>query len=100
MKILSLLLVAVSVAALHAAAAPSASTPTWTEVAPGVWKATVGKPEDLTLLKAAGGAPAMKALAAMPKAEFPLQKEEIEAKLIDWMTTLRFPLAANEDIYG
>src|SRR5207244_3285086 len=82
-------------------AAESAVThPRWQEVAPGVWKAQVGKPEDLTLLSAAGGQPATAALRAMPAAKFPLSEDEIEAKQWGWKTALRFPLALGEDIYG
>jgi alpha-glucosidase (family GH31 glycosyl hydrolase) len=79
---------------------PPAVSPTWTEVAPGVWKATVGRPEALTLLKAAGGKPATHSLAAMPKPAFPIDRNEIEARQFNAKTTVRFPLAANEDIYG
>jgi alpha-glucosidase (family GH31 glycosyl hydrolase) len=79
---------------------PAAAPLKWTEVAPGVWKATVGKPESLTLLKAAGGKPAASALAAMPAAAFPLDQKEIEGRQWAAKTTVRFPLAANEDVYG
>ena len=34
-----------------------AQQPAWTEVAPGVWKAIVGKPEAYNLLTAAGSKP-------------------------------------------
>src|SRR5687767_6964777 len=59
---------------------PKAITPTWTEVAPGVWKATIGRPESLTLLKAAGGKPALRSLGTLPKPEFPLDQKEIEGR--------------------
>ncbi len=83
-----------------AAAIPAAGTPVWTEVAPGVWKATVGQADSLTLLGAAGGAPARAALARLPKAPFPLDPAEIEGRNFNAKTTVRFPLAGNEDIYG
>lgn len=79
---------------------PPILTPKWTEVAPGVWKTTIGTPEALTLLKAAGGAPAARALAAMPKATFPLDEKEIEGRLPNAKVTVRLPLDSNEDIYG
>lgn len=83
------------------ASVPSPLIPTWKEVAPGVWKASVGQPESLTLLGAAGGkAPLRASLEAMPKAAFPLDAGEIEGRRIDWKTTLRFPLAKDEDVYG
>lgn len=82
------------------AAIPAAVSPRWTEVAPGVWKTTVGKADSLTLLGAAGGTPARDALARLPKAAFPLDRGEIEGRTFNAKTTVRFPLAANEDIYG
>ncbi len=86
--------------ALASAQVPAPVTPRWTEVAPGVWKTTVGHPEDFTLLKAAGANPAKTGLAAMPKAAFPLDEKEIEGRVLKAKTIVRFPLAANEDIYG
>lgn len=80
---------------------PAASALRWTEVAPGVWKATIGTPEAFTLLSAAGAAaPARAALAAMPKAAFPLDQSEIEGRQWAAKSTVRFPLGATEDIYG
>jgi alpha-glucosidase (family GH31 glycosyl hydrolase) len=77
------------------------ATPRWSEVAPGVWKTTVGQSESFTLLSAAGvPPPAQAALAAMPMTGFPLGERDIEARQWDWKTTLRFPLALDEDIYG
>lgn len=69
-------------------------------VAPGVWKATVGKPESLTLLKAAGVQPRMDALRAMANVSFPLAETEIEGRLSKGSVALRFPLGLDEDIYG
>ncbi len=80
--------------------AQKAVTPKWEQVASGVWKAQVGKPERLTLLGAAGCKPAVEALRAMPDASFPIDQKEIEARQWDWKTALRFPLALNEDVYG
>ena len=52
--------------ALNATAPPPAAPLDFTQVEPGVWKATVGTPEDLTLLGAAGVQPAREALASAP----------------------------------
>lgn len=79
---------------------PPPVTPAWTEVAPGVFKATVGAAESFTLLKAAGGHPAKAALAAMAPAGFPLDRDEIQGRTQNHRTTVRFPLGPNEDIYG
>ena len=77
-----------------------AQTPQWETVAPGVWRAVIGVPEDLTLLLAAGQQPLQEALAALPPATFPLLAEEIEGRVDARRTVLRFPLALDEDIYG
>lgn len=97
---LALLSVSALLAAPVFAAIPTAVTPAWTEVAPGVWKTTVGKADSLTLLSAAGGAPSLAALAKLPKAAFPLDPTEIEGRNFNAKTTVRFPLGGNEDIYG
>jgi alpha-glucosidase (family GH31 glycosyl hydrolase) len=72
----------------------------WTQVAPGVWKTTIGKAEDFTLLSAAGIQPKTEALASLPQAAFPLDAKKIEASQWDWKTSVRLPLALDEDIYG
>src|SRR5438552_1169419 len=68
--------------------------------APGVWKATVGTPDSLSLLGAAGGAPRRDALARMRAVEFPLPHQEIRAFRRDGKLSLRFPLDAAEQLYG
>ena len=77
-----------------------ARTPQWQEVAPGVWKTTVGTAEDLTLLSAAGAEPRTAALSSMPAVAFPLEKGEIEARADRGRAAVRFPLALDEDVYG
>jgi alpha-D-xyloside xylohydrolase len=72
----------------------------WTEVAPGVWKGIVGKPEEYDLLKAAGVAPNIEALARMGKTDFPLQQQEISGKVVDGKVALSFPLDKKEQIFG
>jgi alpha-glucosidase (family GH31 glycosyl hydrolase) len=79
---------------------PAPVTPAWTEVAPGVWKTTIGRADSLTLLSAAGGSPSRASLAKLPKAAFPLDPAEIEGRNFNAKTTVRFPLGASEDIYG
>jgi alpha-glucosidase (family GH31 glycosyl hydrolase) len=96
---LTLALLAATPARARAQSTP-ASQPVWTLVAPGVWKTTIGKPEDLTLLSAAGIQPQTAALAALPEAAFPLNAKEIVASQWDWKTAVRLPLALDEDIYG
>lgn len=74
--------------------------PTWTKVEPGVWKAVVGNPEALDLLKAAGCRPNSEALSKMGEKDFPLSMDEIDAELSDGKTFLRFPLVKEEQLYG
>jgi len=73
---------------------------TWTEVAPGVWKAIVGNPDEYDLLKAAGAEPNVDALAKIEKADFPLSQEDIIGEVQGGKTALRFPLERGEQIYG
>ncbi len=90
--------------ATPAIAAPGTAVPAtplrFTSVAPGVWKATVGTPEDLTLLSAAGVAPNAAALGRLPAAPFPLAADTAAARIAAGRVALRFPLASDEEIYG
>src|SRR5688572_33089980 len=89
--IVSLLLFSFVLCATPAYAAttqPAATNLRWEQVAPGVWKTVVGKPEELTLLGAAGFEPKVDALRAMPEAKFPLDEKQIEARQWDWKTAL------------
>lgn len=72
----------------------------WTEVAAGVWKGIVGKPEAYDLLKAAGAKPNKAALSEMGPAEFPLSKQDISGKISDGKTYLSFPLNKTEQLFG
>jgi alpha-glucosidase (family GH31 glycosyl hydrolase) len=88
-------------AAQPAGAPASAELPVaWQEVAPGVWRASVGTPEPVSLLGAAGGAPRREALARMRAADFPLPRQAIRAERRDGKLYLRFPLGAQERLYG
>src|SRR5215212_2990829 len=78
----------------------TAQQPDWTEVAPGVWKTVIGKPESYDLLKAAGSTPNKNALAKITKTGFPLSKNEIAGTVRDGKTNLRFPLQKEEQLYG
>src|SRR5690554_6607822 len=66
--------------------------PAWSEVAPGVWKAVVGNPEDFDLLKAAGTVPNTAGLEKMGSADFPFDLGEIHWQATDGKTFIRFPL--------
>lgn len=72
----------------------------WKEVAKGVWKGIVGKPESYNLLNAAGAVPNKEALSKMSNAAFPLSKEDISGKISDEKTYLSFPLNKTEQLFG
>src|ERR1700752_1646170 len=72
----------------------------WTETAPGVWKAVAGVPENYDLLKASGATPNKEALSAITQTTFPLSQTDISIKVIDGKTYLRFPLQKEEQLYG
>jgi alpha-glucosidase (family GH31 glycosyl hydrolase) len=72
----------------------------WSETAPGVWKATAGVPENYDLLKASGATPNREALSAITQATFPLSQSDISIKVVDGKTYLRFPLQKEEQLFG
>lgn len=72
----------------------------WTETAPGIWKATAGVPESYDLLKASGATPNREALSAITQASFPLSQPDISIKVVDGKTYLRFPLQKEEQLFG
>lgn len=72
----------------------------WTEIAPGVWKGTIGKPEAYDLLKASGAMPNKDALSKMAATTFPLAKDDIAGVVSDGKTSLRFPLERAEQLFG
>lgn len=75
-------------------------TLSWEEIQNGIWKASVGEPEEISLLGAADINPKTEALQKLSRVSFPFSENEIEAKLIDGKTYLRFPLSRDEQIYG
>lgn len=77
-----------------------AQNPVWNEVAPGVWKAVIGTPEDYDLLKAAGNVPDIEALEKIGESAFPLPPSKIFAETYDCKIYLRFPLVNDEQLYG
>lgn len=73
---------------------------TWQAVAPGVWKATIGIPESIDLLKAADVEPRDAALKKLGEQKFPLPKTDCQAILKDGKVYLRFPLQKEEKLFG
>lgn len=78
----------------------SQSSIQWKQAHPGIWKLTVGKPEKISLLKAAGIQPDEKGLSKLPASSFPIAKEEIIVQQRDGKIYLRFPLQKEEQIFG
>ena len=70
------------------------------EIESGIWKASAGIPEEISLLKAVDITPKSEALRELPKVEFPFDREKISSDIIDGKTYLRFPLNRDEQIYG
>jgi alpha-glucosidase (family GH31 glycosyl hydrolase) len=77
-----------------------AQNPTWSVVAPGVWKAVIGKPEPYNLLTASGAKPYIAGLVKMGSETFPFHQADIAATINDGKTYLRFPLNKEEQLYG
>ena len=73
---------------------------TWTEVAPGVWKAEAGKAEAYNLFTAADSKPMLPALSKIAHTEFPFENGSVVTALEGDNTTLRFPLKAGEQLFG
>ena len=72
----------------------------WTQVAPGIWKAVAGRPEDYTFLNATGASPDTAGLREMGDAPFPLDSGLATVVLSDGKTYLRLPLDTREQLYG
>ncbi len=75
-------------------------SPTWTEIAPGVWKTTIGTPEAYNLFSAAEILPNTNAISKLGEAAFPLSRDKINAETVNCKTFLRFPLDKGEEIFG
>jgi len=86
--------------AAAAAAQPSDVEPAWREVAPGVWKATIGTPDSLTLLSAAAARPKSEGLRTMAPSTFPFAEGAVRARPQKGKIALRFPLGSDEEVYG
>ena len=72
----------------------------WTEVAPGVWKGTIGKPEKIKLLDFAARTPQVKAISELPVSKPPFELSEIVGATSAGKAFVRFPFAQNEEMYG
>ena len=72
----------------------------WKQVAPGVWKAIVGKPESISPLGVAGIIPMTEALQKLGSSSFPKSLAGSKKELTDGKAYLRFPLEKEEQLFG
>ncbi|MBD2871961.1 glycoside hydrolase family 31 protein [Paenibacillus arenilitoris] len=74
---------------------------TWTETAPGVWKAVIGFPDGLTPLSLIGAAPRTEALAQMVPARLPFGLDLVSVtEAGGGRLMLALPLEDEEKLYG
>lgn len=72
----------------------------WQEVAPGIWKAQCGSPEDYTLLGVSACKPNQDGLSRLPLVTLPVQAQRIIPTYADGKVYLRLPLLQKERLYG
>jgi alpha-glucosidase (family GH31 glycosyl hydrolase) len=96
----AVLLLSVATALRAQPALPALLSVTWDTVAAGVWRARVGVLNSASLLAAAGVQPRRQALREMAAVKFPLDSQSIQATAFDGKVSVRFPLAATEQLYG
>lgn len=72
----------------------------WRPVAPGVWRARIGRQAFPDLLSAAGAGPRHEGLAALGSAPFPLPADAACAERQHGQVVLRLPLGPDERLYG
>ena len=73
----------------------------WKLIAPGVWRAQVGKKEALTLLSAAESMPAMEALKHLPTVSSPpIALNKASGERVENFAVARIPLEPDEKLFG
>ena len=72
----------------------------WQQIQPGIWKASIGKPTAVSLLKVMNNTPQTNALKELPPAGFPLSPDDIVSGTNNNQTYIRLPLEEQEAIYG
>lgn len=96
-----ILVTAIAAAALAAVTYTPPPTLKWQQVAPGVWRAQVGKKEAVTLLSAAGSVPDKLGIAKLPKVtNAPIPLEHAGGELVESHAVASIPLAKEEKLYG
>src|SRR5579859_3849720 len=73
----------------------------WQKVAPGVWRARVGRKEHLTLLSAAEAVPCKEGLARLPQVEQPpIDLSLSGGEIVESHAVARIPLQPDEKLFG
>ncbi len=72
----------------------------WSEVAPGVWRATIGARDRPTLTEAAESKPRLERLRAMGRATLPFARGLVMAESNRDFSSVQIPLAPGERVYG
>lgn len=72
----------------------------WIQIAPGVWKGTIGIPEEYSLLKVSGAIPLKDGFNRLPRVALPDLADSIAGVVQDGKTNLCIPLQRNEQLYG
>lgn len=78
----------------------SPEQPTLKSKASGVWTMQVGNPDQVDLLSELDISPRWDAINKMDAADIPIDMDEFKVELVDGDTYLRFPLSADEKIFG
>ena len=97
---MKLLVLPVLILLLTTVAVAQESRIVWQPVASGVWSAKIGTPEQMDLLKAAGGKPRLDALEKLGAAELPAALKDSGFQINRGQVFLRFPLREQEELFG
>lgn len=76
------------------------TTLTWSQVAPGIWRAVAGSPEHLTSLSASGAQPRTEALRSMGDPAFPLDADAIGTEAGSGRRVVCLPVEPDEGFFG
>lgn len=96
-----MLLAGMMLASLTLAASHAPPPLQWSSVAPGVWRAQVGRKDRLTLLSASEARPCRQAMARLPDSKIPpLDIALSSGERVESHAVARLPLLPDEKLYG
>ena len=90
-------------AAIILSSCTTTPNPSWENVANGVWKYSVGDPDAINLLTAAGAIPDIETInnsENLANIDFPFSEDLIEINELDGKLYIKLPLEKEEQIYG